>query len=671
MQSNTLHNVNILSILKHPDLPESILQYLNPRDVHCLCTINNEVWRVMTSDLTILKRYYWFYYGPILSLLRLEYLPYLCRCGLNEEMRTFEEVFETFLHEDEVRDCVALHLYVRTMVQEHREGADSSLIQLLHNKFTVDWSGTYDEIQDFGSFTEKGWGRFQLQEDQCLRNSTGHVLVQSRRMYLKVLLRHFTQGGNNVIKWCQLGHKLLHHVTPKIFIKLTWPQFNYNDDETEALNCCSLLLLHVDMPHSAFYTWYHVFVLLHRWGGCLLVLATLLSMVYVYSVPSAKSPLNVSSAASRLSNPFLLCSLGMSLPFRIRHVNMGGTQATQSLGLPFQDDLGPFVVTCSHSRTQPPTHIGFRESYPCRQAEFTFGEKGGLQPDIPAGLSWCGMDDLLHPDHSVERAMFLMCLGILLKSSQEQFVDYFSQLMLRTISCAVSQTRSYQLEAVIKNLSGVFVKDSEQSRTAGRSAVRSHLIRFLTQSFPSGLLMKLVDSGFQQFLHLNMTNARMIQFYMKIWHCLPQHLPGIPLELRRQWVSSLITELIGRYDEVSDNFGGFSTIVFGQCYQTFLSEEFCPVIVSVLTELCRKEAPEYSQQEAEQLFEDLYENDFGDEFPTFASVTWPLKKHVEALQSEAGSNKCRDAVVQQLQQLFEVYEKRNKDCEHCPQNECT
>ncbi|KAI3632168.1 hypothetical protein MIR68_010004 [Amoeboaphelidium protococcarum] len=157
------------------------------------------------------------------------------------------------------------------------------------------------------------------------------------------------------------------------------------------VRCCSLLLLHVDMPHSAFYTGYHVFVLLHRWGGCLLVHATLLLMVYVYAVLSAKSPLNVSSAASRLSNPLLLCSLGMSLPFRIRHVTMRGTQATQSLGLPFQDDLGPFVVTCSHSLTQPPTHIGFRESYPCRQAEFTFGKKGGLQPDMPAGLSWCGM----------------------------------------------------------------------------------------------------------------------------------------------------------------------------------------------------------------------------------------------------------------------------------------
>ncbi|KAI3651519.1 hypothetical protein MP228_002822 [Amoeboaphelidium protococcarum] len=556
MQSNRLPDINILSILKHPDLPESISQYLDPRDVHSLCTINNVVWRVMTLDL--LKRYNWFYYGPILSLLRLEDLSYLRRCGISEEMRTFEEVFETFLHKDEVRDCVALHLYVRTVVQEHREGADSSLIQLLHNKFTVDWIGTYDETQDFSTFPKKGWGRFQLLEDQCLRYSTGHVLVQSRRMYMKVLLRHFTQGGNNVIKWCQLGRKLLHHVTPKMFIKLTWPQFNYNDDETGALNCCSLLLLHVDMPHSAFYTWYHVFVLLHRWGGCLLVLATLLSMVYVYAVLSAKSPLNVSSAASRLSNPFLLCSLGMSLPFRIRHVNMGGTQATQSLGLPFQDDLGPFVVTCSHSRTQPPTHIGFRESYPCRQAEFTFGEKGGLQPDIPAGLSWCGMD---------------------------------------------------------------------------------------------------------------MTNARMIQYYIKIWHCLPQQLPGIPLELRRQWVSSLITEFIGRYDEVSDNFGGFLTIVYGQCYQTFLSEEFCPVIVTAYTELCRKEVPEYSQWEAEQLFEDLCESDFGDEFPTFASVTWPLKKHVEALQSETGSNNCRDAVVQQLQQLFELYEKRNKDGEHYPQNE--
>ncbi|KAI3630799.1 hypothetical protein MIR68_012234 [Amoeboaphelidium protococcarum] len=540
MASNRLPNVNILSILKHPDLPESILQYLDPRDVHSLCTINNVVWRVMTSDLTILKRYYWFYYGPILSLLRLEDLPYLRRCGLDEEIRTFEEVFDIFLHKDEVRDCVALHLYFRTM-------------------------------------------------------------VQSRRMYMKILLRHLLKDGNNVIKWCQLGRKLLHHVTPKMFIKSTLPQFIQDDYEIGALKqfCDAIGWLKVfDGP---------LFTLDERRSAFWAVIQKFDWSEHTYMIA--------------------LCSM--------------------------------------------------------------------MTPRDLQMLADCDMDDILRPDHSVERAKFLMCLGSLLKSSQEQFIDYFSRLMLRTISCAVSQTRSYQLEAVIKILSGVSSKtvwieyldeelvdafgdalmhiviqmEAEQSRTAGRSVVRSHLIRFLTQSFPSDLLMKLVDSGFQQFLHLNMTNARMIQFYIKIWHCLPQHLPGIPLELRRQWVSSLITELIGRYDEVSDNFGGFSTIVFGQCYQTFLSEEFCPVIVSAYTELCGKEAPEYSQWEAEQLFEDLYESDFGDEFPTLASVTWPLKKHVEALQSEAGTNKCGDAVVQQLQQLFEVYEKRNKDGEHYPQND--
>ncbi|KAI3638284.1 hypothetical protein MIR68_003895 [Amoeboaphelidium protococcarum] len=101
--------------------------------------------------------------------------------------------------------------------------------------FTIDWSGTCDEIQDFGSFPEIGWGRFQLLEDQCLRNYTSHVHVQSKRMYMNVLLRHLSQDGNNVIKWCQLGRKLLNHVTPKMFIKSAWPQFIYNDDETRAL----------------------------------------------------------------------------------------------------------------------------------------------------------------------------------------------------------------------------------------------------------------------------------------------------------------------------------------------------------------------------------------------------------------------------------------------------
>ncbi|KAI3638281.1 hypothetical protein MIR68_003892 [Amoeboaphelidium protococcarum] len=125
--------------------------------------------------------------------------------------------------------------------------------------------------------------------------------------------------------------------------------------------------------------------------GSLFIRGTKSSVMSAYAV-LAKSPLNVSSAASRLSNPLPLCQLGMSLPFRIRHVTMGGTQATQSLGLPFQDDLGPFVVTCSHSRTQPPTHIGFRESQskPLSISRVYIWGEGGLQPDMPAELVWDG-----------------------------------------------------------------------------------------------------------------------------------------------------------------------------------------------------------------------------------------------------------------------------------------
>ncbi|KAI3630800.1 hypothetical protein MIR68_012235 [Amoeboaphelidium protococcarum] len=84
-----------LEFLQHPDLPQLVIQYLEPRDIHKLCICNSEIWKLMIADLTLLKSYYWNYYGPVLTLFRLEHLPYLLRVGNQKPIRALymEDLF--------------------------------------------------------------------------------------------------------------------------------------------------------------------------------------------------------------------------------------------------------------------------------------------------------------------------------------------------------------------------------------------------------------------------------------------------------------------------------------------------------------------------------------------------------------------------------------------------
>ncbi|KAI3651520.1 hypothetical protein MP228_002823 [Amoeboaphelidium protococcarum] len=566
-----------LEFLQHPDLPQLVFQYLEPRDIHKLCTCNSEIWQLMIADLTLLKSYYWNYYGPVLTLFRLEHLPYLLRVGNQKPIRALQDLYTEFLHTLEVRRCQALLLYVQTMVRQKRAAHTGPLIQYLHKKFSYDWRGIYREIRGYQQFSQWGWSDFYHQDVQ-LYMSNGHILLQNKSQMLRVLLNQIRHDNWYSVSLTQQLLRLIYKASPLDLVFCYLPgMYKYMEDLFLVQCMKNLVLFHLHNPELFSFD----------------IEALIYELIMVKSFNSPLDWLKIFDDPEISDHIKSQALWTVIMHFQWDNYNRGRGEVGDFRS--HTDELGALV--------------GERE----------------LQK-----LMFCDIDQLITECSSLYHMMFILGLGQRLKGKQA--LSFYKRIILRAIDCATKRPHSAALSATILFLPRLDMVNL-QIRSLGLEQMKAlcfelsaliqgglrseedldpidshniYYMLFLINTFTNTAVLQIAQKMILSSLGGGKNLGMIVKFCVELWIFEPHILDRVSLRSRYDWMDQLLTVLVEHFEVIKSQCGQFSTVVFATFLKTWVSEDGCMLMVQTMLKICDNYGFDAALEEVDNFCEHVY-----------------------------------------------------------------